>query len=61
MLVNLKIICRVHAHPVHQNSVDMFGPKYVGHDFFRVESILVPYETSGVQENKILVSMSEEI
>ena len=24
MLVNLKIICRFHTHPVHQNSVDIF-------------------------------------
>ena len=24
MLANLKIICRFHAHPVHQNSVDIF-------------------------------------
>ena len=33
---HLKIICRFHAHPVHQNSVDIFGPRYmyVGDDFF---------------------------
>jgi len=26
---------------VHQNSVDIFGPRYVGDDFFRVESSVV--------------------
>jgi len=25
--MNLKIFCRFHAHPVHQNSVDIFGPR----------------------------------
>jgi len=30
MLANLEIICQFHAHPVHQNSVDIFGPRYVG-------------------------------
>jgi hypothetical protein len=38
MLANLKMICRFYAHPVNQNSVDMFGPKYVGDDFRRVET-----------------------
>ena len=33
MLTNLKIICRIYAHPVHQNSVDMFGARYVGMTF----------------------------
>ena len=41
MLANLKIISRFHAHQVHQNSVDIFGPRYVGDDFFRVETSLV--------------------
>jgi hypothetical protein len=39
--LNLKIICQFHAHPVHQNSVDIFGPRYVGDDFFRFETSLV--------------------
>jgi hypothetical protein len=51
MLVNLKIICRFHAHPVHQNSVDTFGPRYVGDDFLGSKLVsfnqtLVPYEIS---------------
>ena len=65
MLANLKIICRFHAHPVDQNSIDIFGPRYVRDDFFRVEISFVPYEISKVNlrcaEKKILVSMSEEI
>jgi hypothetical protein len=29
-------LSHIHAHPVHQNSVDIFGPRYmyVGDDFF---------------------------
>ena len=34
MLANLKIICQFHAHPVHQNRVEIFGPRYIGDDFF---------------------------
>ena len=68
MLGNLKIICRFYAHPVNQNSVDMFGPRYVGDDFLRVgtslvKSTFVPYEISKVNfrcaEKQFLVSMSE--
>jgi hypothetical protein len=65
MLANLKIIYRFHAHPVHQNGVDIFWPKYVWDDIFRVETTLVPYEISQVnfwcEENKFLVGMSEDI
>jgi hypothetical protein len=32
ILANLKIIRRFHAHPVHQNSVDICGPRYVRDD-----------------------------
>jgi hypothetical protein len=41
MRANLKIICRFHAQPVHQHSVEMLGPRYVGDDFLRVETSLV--------------------
>ena len=68
MLANLKIICRFYAHPMNQNSVDMFGPRYVGDDFLRVEtspvkSTFVPYEISKVNfrcaEKQFLVCTSE--
>jgi hypothetical protein len=57
-------------------SVEFFGPRYIGEDFFRAESsliqsscrsfirVIVPYEISKVSfrvEIKILFSMSEEI
>jgi hypothetical protein len=70
MLANLKIIYRFHAHPVHQN---IFGPRYVGDDFFRIETSLVQSNSRSLRdlksyicnfrcaEKKILVSMSEEI
>ena len=48
MLANMEIICRFHAHPVHQNGVDIFGPTYVGDDFLRVETSLVPCKISKV-------------
>ena len=39
MLANLKIICQFHAHPLHQNSVDIFWAEiYRGRLFFRAES-----------------------
>ena len=59
MLANLKIMCQFHAHPVHQNSVNIFGPRYAGDNFFRVETSLVPYKISKVNfrcaKKKILV------
>jgi hypothetical protein len=51
-------------------SVKIFGPRYIGDDFFLVTNLVsfnravVPYEISKVNfrvETKILVSMSEEI
>ena len=52
MLANLKIICRFHAHPVHQNSVDIFGPRYVGNDFYRVETSLVQSNSRSLRDLK---------
>jgi len=45
MIANLKIICQFefHAHPVHQNNVDFFGPRYIGDDFFKVESSVIQF------------------
>ena len=34
MLANLKIIWQFHAHPVHQKVSRLFGPRYIGDDFF---------------------------
>ena len=52
-------------------SVEIFGPRYIGDDFFLGPNLVsfnhqtvVPYEISKVNfrvETKILVSMSEEI
>ena len=70
MLANLKIIWQFHAHPVHQKVSRIFGPRYIGDDFFLGPNLVsfnrtvVPYEISKVNfrvETKILVSMSEEI
>ena len=60
MLVNLKIICRFHAHPVHQNSVKIFGLRYVGDDFFRVESSLVQSNFRSLQDLVVLYSNCTE-
>ena len=70
MLANLKIIWQFHAHPVHQKVSRLFGPRYIGDDFFlgpnlvSFDRTVVPYEISKVSfrvETKILVSMSEVI
>ena len=70
MLANLKIIWQFHAHPVHQKVSRLFGPRYIGNDFFlrpnlvSFDRTVVPYEISKVNfrvETKILVSMSEVI
>ena len=76
MLAHLEIIWQFHAHPVHQKVSRLFGPRYIGDNFFRAESsfiqsscrsfirVIVPYEISKVNfrvETKILVSMSAEI
>jgi hypothetical protein len=37
MLANLKIICQFHAHPLHQNSVDIFWA-----EIYRVRLLLGP-------------------
>jgi hypothetical protein len=34
MLANLKIIWQFRAHPVHQKVSRVFGPRYIGDDFF---------------------------
>ena len=34
MLAHLKIIWQFHAHPVHQKVSSLFGPRYIGDDFF---------------------------
>ena len=60
MLANLKIICRFHAHPVHQNSVDIFEPKYVGNDFFRVETSLVQSNSRSLRVLVVLESNCTE-
>ena len=52
MLAILKIICRFHAHPVHQNSVDILGPRYVGDEFYRVESSLVQSNSRSLRDLK---------
>ena len=54
MLVNLKIISKFHAHPVHQHSVDIFGPRYVGDNFFRVETSLVQSSSRSLRDLKSL-------
>jgi hypothetical protein len=58
---------------MHQNSGDIFRPRYVGDDFFRIETSLVQSNSRSLRdlksyicnfrcaEKKILVSMSEEI
>jgi hypothetical protein len=41
MLANLKMICQFHAHPMHQNSVEIFWAEiYRGRLFVRAESSL---------------------
>jgi hypothetical protein len=43
-MTSLVIDQQFHAHPVHQKVSRLFGPRYIGDDFFfRVESILIPY------------------
>jgi hypothetical protein len=70
MLANLKIIWQFHAHPVQQQVLRFFGPRYIGDDFSLGPNLVsfnrtvVPYEISKVNfrvETKIVVSMSEEI
>ena len=70
MLANMKIIWQFHAHPMHQKVSRLFGPRYIGDDFFlrpnlvSFDRTVVPYEISKVNfrvETKILVSMSEVI
>ena len=71
MLANLKIICQFHAHPVHQNSVEILwaeiyrGRLFLGSDLVSFnQTLVVPYEFSKVNFHAdfiFLVSMSEEI
>jgi hypothetical protein len=53
MLAHLKIIWQFHAHPVHQKVSRLFGPRYIGDDFFLGPNlvscrsfirVIVPYE-----------------
>ena len=60
MLTNLKIICRLHAHPVHQNSVDILGPGYVVDDFFTVEASLVQSNSRSLRDLLVLESNCTE-
>jgi hypothetical protein len=62
MLTNLKIICWFYAHPVHQNSVNIFGPRYmyVMDDFFRVETSLVQSNSFSLRELVVLESNCTE-
>ena len=60
MLANLKIICRFHAHPVHQNSVDIFGPRYVGDDFLSVETSLLQSNSRSLRDRVVLESNCTE-
>ena len=62
--------CVRHAHPVHQKVSRIFGPRYIGDDFFLGPNLVsfnravVPYEISKDNfrvETKIHISMSEEI
>ena len=55
MLANLKIICQLHAHPVHQNSVKIFwaeiyrGQLFLGSNLVSFNrTLVVPYEISKV-------------
>jgi len=71
MLANLKIIYQFHAHPVHQNSVEIIwaeiyrGRLFLGSNLVSFNrTLVVPYEISKVNfhaEFFFLVSMSEEI
>ena len=60
MLAILKIIYRFHAHPVHQNSVDIFGLSYVGNDFFRVETSLIQSNSRSLRDLVVLESNCTE-
>ena len=65
MLANLKIICQFHAHPVNQNSVEIFlgrdisGTTFLGSNLVSFNrTLVVPYEISKVNfhaENDFLV------
>ena len=54
MLANLKIIWQFHTHPVHQKVSRLFGPRYIGDDFYlgpnlvSFNRVIVPYEISKV-------------
>jgi hypothetical protein len=56
MLPNLKIIYRFHVHPVHQNSVDILGPRYVGDHIFRVKASLVQSNFRSLRDLIVLES-----
>ena len=60
MLAILKIIYRFHAHPVHQNSVDIFGLSYVGDDLFRVETSLIQSNSNSLRDLVVLESNCTE-
>jgi len=44
MLANLKIICQFHAHPVHQNSVEIFWAEIYRGRLFLGSIAIVPIE-----------------
>jgi hypothetical protein len=60
MLAYLKIICRFHAHQVQQNSVDIFGPRYVGDDFLSVETSLLQSNSRSLRDLVVLESNCTE-
>ena len=45
---------------MHQNSVDIFGPRYVVDDFFRVETSLVQSNSCSLQDLVVLESSCTE-
>jgi hypothetical protein len=45
---------------VHQNSVDIFGPRYVGDDFFRFETSLVQSNSRALRDLLVLESNCTE-
>jgi hypothetical protein len=62
MLANLKIICWFQAHPVHQNSVDIFWAETcLGRLFFRVESSLIQSNSRYLGTLYIFVSIKSSV
>lgn len=58
--MNRTTICRLHAHPVHQDSSDMFVARYVGDNFLRVETSLVQSQSRFLRDLVVLESNCTE-